>query len=1099
MSITSLALALSSTALAAEVSPNWFRNPALSPDGKTIVFTHGGDLYSVPAEGGRAVPLTLHEADDTAPVWSPDGSRIAFASDRHGNFDIFVMPAAGGPATRLTFHAANDLPSDFTRDGAAVIFESTRLDSAASAFFPSGVLSELYRIPLAGGTPEMLLTTPAIHARYDRDGARLVYEDRKGYESAERKHHRSAVARDIWVMDTRTGEHRMLTDFEGEDRDPHPAADGKTVYFLSERAGDSNIFSMPLAGGQARQLTRFEDHPVRDLTLADNDAMAFSWHGEIYHIAKPGDEPRRVPIEIAVDGRDLDSVRRAERSGASEFAVAPSGKEIAFVIRGEVFVTSTEFGTTRRITTTPEQERSVSFSPDGRKLLYAGERDGSWNLYQTSMTDDGELYFFSATKFEETPLLASEADEFQPLYSPDGKKIAYLHNRHTIKVLDTESGQTVTALPGTMYYSYSDGDHWFRWSPDSEWLAVHFFDRDRIWAGEIGMVKADGSGEPPINLSNSGHDDAAPRWAMDGGAILWSTDRYGEKAHASWGGETDVVAAFLTQDAFDKFRLSKEEYELQKELDEKKKEKEDEKKKDDDSDDADDAESDDGQAGDAKADEEDKPEPVEFEPEGLESRTVRLTRHASDLAGFEMAPDGKKLFYLARFEKGYDLWVQDFQEESTTILAKLDADSATMQMDEKGENIFVLADGAITKVATAGGDRKGVSFAAELEIDGYAERVYQFDHVWRQVKDKFYRKDLHGVDWEFYRAQYEPKLAGVHHGRQMAEVLSELLGELNASHTGGIYRPRPAPGAASTASLGVFLEPTPAGMRIVEILERGPLSKAGLGVEAGMVISAVDGVAVTPAINFPALLDGKAGERVRLTFTPANGEPFDRVVKPISGGEEGQLLYERWTRQRREIVERASGGRVGYAHVRGMDDESFRDFYAEAMGRHFDKEALIVDTRFNGGGWLHDDLVTFLSGKNYVNLFPRNDEDPGREWYGDPMRRWDRPSIVVMSESNYSDAHFFPWSYKALGIGETVGMPVPGTATAVWWERLHTGDIIFGIPQVGTKAPRSEAYLENQQLEPDHEVRITPEQAAAGRDTQLEKAVEVLLRRLGGG
>jgi Tol biopolymer transport system component/C-terminal processing protease CtpA/Prc len=1105
-----------SVALQDGVSPDWFRNPALSPDGKTIVFTHAGDLYSVPIEGGRAIPLTLHEADDTAPVWSPDGRLIAFASDRNGNYDVYVMPAEGGPATRLTFHSADDIPSAFTPDGAGVIFSSSRLGDAGSALFPAGPMSQLYRVDLEGGTPAMLLTSPALRARYDREGSRLVYEDRKGFESELRKHHRSSIARDVWIHDTRSGAHTRLTEFEGEDRDAHFSADGARIYFLSEREGDSNLFVMPAAGGAARRLTSFEHHPVRDLYVAADDRIVFSWHGDLYRLTPRG--PELIPISIAVDGRGLEPARRAERGGATEFAVSPNGKEVAFVLRGEVFVTSTEFGTTRRITTTPEQERSVSFSPDGRTLLYAGERDGSWNLYETKLADEDELYFFSATKFDERPLLATEADEFQPQYSPDGKKVAYLHNRHTLKVLDIESGESVTALDGSWFYSYADGDHWFRWSPEGEWLAVHYYDRNRIWAGEIGLVRADGSSARPVNISNSGYDDNTPAWGMDGGVILWSTDRYGNKAHGSWGGHLDIAAAFLTQDAFDRFRMSKEEYQLNKELEEKRKERE---KKEKDDAEKDDAEKQDGEpappdpdqpagaddadrapeggdAGDDEGEAEDKPEPLKFEPEGLEARTVRLTRHASDLAGAELSPDGKKLYYLAKFEKGYDLWEQDYHEGSTKILAKLGAGSASMRMDPKGENLFVLADGALSKIALPSGERKGISFAAELIVDAHAERRHMFEHVRRQVEDKFYRDDLHGVDWDFYRSQYEAKLPGIHHNRQMSELLSELLGELNASHTGAYYRVPGRPGAASTAALGAFLEPVANGMRIVEIMDRSPLAKAALGIEPGMVITHVDGVEVTPTTNFHALLDAKAGVRVRLALAPAgDGDAIDRVVVPISLGEESQLRYERWVRQRRAIVDELSGGRLGYAHVRSMNDSSFRDFYAEVMGRSFDRKALIVDTRFNGGGWLHDDLVTFLSGKNYVNLYPRNDEDPRRQWAGDPYRRWDRPSIVVMSEGNYSDAHFFPWAYKELGIGETVGMPVPGTATAVWWETLHTGDIVFGIPQVGTKGVGGD-YLENQQLEPDHTARITPEDAAAGRDTQIEKAVEVLLRGLRG-
>ncbi|MBZ0171332.1 MAG: PDZ domain-containing protein, partial [Phycisphaerales bacterium] len=324
-------------------------------------------------------------------------------------------------------------------------------------------------------------------------------------------------------------------------------------------------------------------------------------------------------------------------------------------------------------------------------------------------------------------------------------------------------------------------------------------------------------------------------------------------------------------------------------------------------------------------------------------------------------------------------------------------------------------------------------------------------------------------------------------------------GELNASHTGGRYRPGGSDGDAATAALGALFDNDHHGdgVRIEEILENGPLDKAELGIEAGDVIIAVDGVALTGDMHLYARFDRKDGDRVRLTIRNAANEETDRVVTPISWGAQNQLLYERWTRLRDEIVREASDGRLGYAHVRGMDDASYRAFYEQVMGKHFDKEALIVDTRFNGGGWLHDDLATFLSGKAYVDLYPRNDLAPGKRYHGDPATRWTKPSIVVMSESNYSDAHAFPWVYTELKIGDTVGMPVPGTMTAVWWERLFTGDLIFGIPQVGAKGADGD-YLENKQLEPTHKVNLDPESAAAGIDTQLLKAVEVLLKDLDG-
>ncbi len=1080
-------LLLAMPATAADITPNWFRAPALSPDASTIVFTHGGDLYRVDADGGLATPLTLDDAWDGAPVWSPDGEWIAFASDRHGSRDVFVMPAAGGEATRLTFHSSDDLPSAFDTDGAAVYFYASRIDAPGSSMYPSGRMGELYAVDVDGGTPRQVLTIPAEHARPDESGDRLLYQDRKGYEHSLRKHHVSSVTRDLWLVDLQSGEHTRLTTFGGEDLDPWWVPGEDAFVYLSQRNGDMNVFRQaPDPAADPEQLTFFEHHPVRHLSVARDGTMAFSFHGDLYTM-EPGEDPRRLEVTIRVDRQQPPVTMEQMRRGVTEFAVSPDGQEVAFVSRGEVFVTSVDFSRTKRITDTPEQERSVSFSPDGRVLLYAGERDGSWNVYTTTLADQDEEWFYAATALEEEAVVATDEEEFQPRFSPDGTEIAYLAERTVLKVHDLESRRSRTVMPGRYAYSYSDGDQWFEWSPDGEWLAVQFLSRGRYYADAVGLVKADGS-QDPIDITNSGYANWTPHFAMDGGLVIWATDRYGEKNHGSWGGETDVVGAFLDQETYDRFTMTKEERQLA----EGRKPEKPEENGDDDSE----AASDD--------DEEKETEPVEIDWGGIEDRTVRLTIHSSDLGGFAMTPDGRALVYLAEFEDGHDLWIHDFVEESTKLEVKLGADRASMQMTPDGKAVFVLADGKIQKIGlktgdegTSAGEKDMVSFDPEMNVRPDAERAYLFEHVWRQVQQKFYDPDLHGVDWEFYREQYEPKLAGIRHNRDFAEVLSEILGELNASHTGGRYFGGPDD-PERTASLGVYYdrEYDGDGMRIAEILPRGPLAEAELGIEAGMVITAVDGVELTDEVNFHRLLNNKAGERVRLRFDPPSGDDFERVVEPIGRGAESRMRYDRWVQQRRAQVEELSDGRIGYVHVQGMNDRSFRVAYAEVMGRNFDKEAIVVDTRFNGGGWLHDDLVVLLGGEAYVDFMPRNQAVPGQRFHGEPGKRWWKPSAVVMNEANYSDAHFFPWVYDHLDIGPTVGMPVAGTATAVWWERLHTGDLVFGIPQVGIVELGTTNYLENQQLEPDHRVAITPEQHASGEDPQIAEAVGVLLEEL---
>lgn len=1041
--------------------PLWMRYPAVSPDGDRIAFAYLGDIWIVSSEGGEARQLTRHPARDYRPVWSPDGASIAFASDRFGNFDVYVMPSAGGEADRLTFHSAADEPTAFSPAGDEVLFSSSRLDDVMNIQFPSGVLPELYAVSTSGGTPRQVLTTPAIDAVPEAGGARLVYHDQKGYEDQWRKHHESSIARDVWVYDAASGTHTKLTDFAGEDRTPVWSPDREAVYYLSERSGSFNVWRMALSDpGSAEQVTRHDRHPVRFLTSSTGGDLVYGFDGEIWRLASGASDPVRVPITINTESGTSAVTLERLTEGATEMAVSPDGKEVVFVVRGEVFVTSAGFPTTKRITNTPEQERSVSFSPDGRSILYASERGESWGVYETSIRLEEEKSFSQSTLLTERVVVDTPAEEFQPAYSPDGTEVAYLEERVILKVIPREGGASRVVMSADHNVSYQDGDQWFRWSDDGTHLLVTFAPQG-TYQNDLGLVDAAG-GQDPVNLTVSGYFDGAPRWMSDAQGVYWMSDRLGLKPHNNQGGAGDVFGMFFAQEALDRFDLTKEEREAAEDEEE-------------------------------ESDAEDAPAVRDIELEGIEDRVRRLTIHSSEMADFALTPDLTKLVYLAKFEGGFDLWIQDFVERETKVLAKLNANDqlpVALELSADGETAFVLANQRISRVGLADGAPKPVAFAAEMSLDTPAERAYLFEHIWRQVQKKFYVEDLHGVDWEFYKTAYARFLPHINNDYDFQEMLSELLGELNASHTGARYR-RDAPEGDVTSSLGLFFDRSYEGdgLRIAEIVGKGPLVVSDSRARTGTVLTAIDGESVAGA-NYYGLLNRKAGKTVLLTLRdPASGEEWNERVEPISLRAENQLLYERWVESRRAEVDRLSGGRLGYVHIRGMNDASFRETYSEMLGRNLGKEAVVVDTRFNGGGNLHDQLVTFFSGERYMDWEPR-----GRSMGGEPVAKWQKPTIVLQSESNYSDAHIFPWAYKELGVGELVGMPVPGTGTAVWWETLQTG-MVFGIPQWGVK-DRQGRFLENNQLEPDYLVPNDPESVSQGRDPQLEKAVEVLLTKV---
>jgi tricorn protease len=1081
---TALCLAVVSAAPAAADDPDlWLRYPAISPDGRTVAFSYRGDLWRVPSSGGQAVQLTVHQAHDFMPVWSPDGSKIAFASDRHGDYDIFVMPARGGAATRLTFHSADDYPASFTPDGANVLFSSGRLDAQSMVGYPRrGSQPELYSVALSGGMPRQVLTTPALYAVWNAAGTKMIYSDEKGLENEWRKHDTSSFARDVWVYDAATGQHTRLTEFGADDRQPVWAPGEKAIYYLSERSGSFNVWSLELAdGAQPVQVTHHDTNPVRFLSISNNGDLCYGYDGAIWVRPTGAAESRRVPITIAADSRFNQVELTGVEDNISDFDLSPDGSEIAFVARGEIFVTSTKYGDTRRITNTPEQERSVSFHPDGRSLIYASERGGSWNIYRTNLTDPEEPDFFNATAFVEEPVVVTDLETFQPHFSPDGKEVAYLEERTTLKVLNLATNESRVILPGSSNYSYRDGDQWYQWSPDGKWFLVEYLSPNR-WSSEVGLIASSGDGEL-INLTKSGYEDVVPRWAFKGEAVFWFTDRHGERQQSGWPSKYDVYAAFLTKQAWDRFHLSEAELEQLKA-----KEKD---KKEDDKDAKDkDAEKD------AKKDDEIKlPDPVAFQLDGIEDRTVRMTLHSSRLADAQITPDGEKVLYLAEFEKGYDLWVYEPRKKEVKLLAKLEADDADgLVLDKDGEKAFLLADRKLTSVEIDGGKVKPVKLEAMMDLDAAAERAYLYEHAWRQTREKFYAVDMGGVDWDLYKQTYVRFLPSIDNNRDFCELLSELQGELNASHLGCYYRPRD-PAADATATLAIFPDPgyDGPGIKITEIIEGGPLENAETKVKVGTVIEAINGREIAPGENWYPLFNHKAGDLIRLSLSdPESGAKWQETVKPISQRDETELLYQRWVRGRRAEVDRLSGGRLGYAHIRSMSDSRYREIFEDIFGKAVDKEGIVLDTRFNNGGNLVEALTILLTGETYARAVPR-----GQYLGAEPQHRWNKPSIVVMNEGNYSDAHCFPAAYTALAIGKTVGMQVPGTCTSVWWETLQDRSMNFGIPMVGYLDNDGD-LLENKHLDPDYVVDNDPALEAIGQDQQLATAVEVLLAEIDG-
>lgn len=1043
-------------------SPQWLRYPAISPDGQSIAFALGGQLWLVEAKGGEATPLTSSDFYSTRPVWSPDGKSIAFACKRNGNFDVFVTAIDGGTPRRLTFHSASDLPYAFSADGRTIYFSSTRLGSPETELIGAYRGStQLYTVPADGGAVTMLLPTPALDVAVSPDGQSLVYDNCPVFENEWRKGGVSDGTRDLWLYDFSTGKNRQLTKNRGEDRNGFFAPDGKSIYYLSEQAGGSfNVWQLGLeAGTEPKQITRHQGRPVRFVSLAKDGTLVYAYDGSLWRRDAKGGDARRLDINIRQAPLVSGSFATSANPYVSEIVTRPDGSEVAIVARGEIYAVATGSGRARRITSTPAFEQHVSFSPDGRRLLYCSEREGASELYEVALPE-GRVGFTAPGGLEEKRIVASKVDLLFPAYSPDGQRIAFYENRNSIKVWDREHDTTATALPTGYIYSYIDGDLSYDWSPDGRYLLATV----GSIAGDLDIALCDATGQKaPVNLSQSGYANMNPTFLPDGQSVLWTSDRLGLRSADGTGGQMDLFIAHLTQESYDAFRLARSgtTSPTAKETN-----------------------------GTAKSD-------ATWEPQtdGIAHRITRLT--PSSLAAVLLAkalPGGKDLVLVgvnnAMQLVGYRVGLasESFQQ----IFAKPPSVVAA-SMAPSGDALYGVGPAGIERISLADGSSSQIPLDAPLDYDPRGEMAWLFQHCWQMTKLKFYQPTMHGRDWDALGADYRRYLPGLQQWEDFCDLMGEMAGELNASHMGCSWHHQPAL-ADDTAALGLYMDNAFAGpgVKVKEILVGGPCDLTSKPIAPGSIITELDGVPVLHNEQLSTLLNRKAGKPVELAVAAKPGAtPVRVVVTPISAEAEKDLAVDRWMAHRRAMTEKLSGGRLGYLYLSEMNQENYQRAVDYTFGEGRDKDGLVIDIRYNGGGNLHDQLVTLFTGEVTADFYARDGYHASRI----PKDRWGKPSILVANGSSYSDGSIFPHLYQRLKIGPIVGARVPGTGTAVWWMDLLNGDVKYGIPQLGAK-DQATGWYENSEIVPDLLVFNTPDDVVAGRDAQLEAAIQRMLKDL---
>jgi tricorn protease len=1066
----------------------WLREPAISPDGTKIAFRFEGQIWIVPATGGEARALTPSGVHAASPVWSPDGATIAFTCNRFGPMNIFSVPAEGGQAKRLTFYSMDGKPSGFTPDGKAVLFTSQRLGDANQTFaipyrYQQG--SQLYQVPIAGGRETLVLPNAAFDARFDPEGKRLLYTG-PSIEQAFRKGQTSSAARQIWLHDVASGRHERLLNDVHENRDAVWSPSGD-VYYLGENSGSLNVWRLSLEDRNPIQITHFNGDPVRSLSISRAGDLAFSYGGELYRLRAGAKEPpQRIAVSILRSRFPGESASRS--SLFSDLVLSPNGKEIALVSRGDIFIASMNGKYVKRITHERSEARSPSFSPDGRRLAYAAERDGHWSLYEARIVDAEEKTFSEATRIEEQLVKDGDTDAFLPSYAPDGKHIAYVADRESVRVLDLATKNDVEILPKGQNYSYEDGSWWLSWSPDSKWIALPVEPTQQL--SNVAVAPTDGS-RPATRVKPSGEYQDSAEWSRDGSFLIFETNADGLRWMVGKRSDADIEAVFASRKARDAFekKLRLPVYGDQP------------------------AGSDDGEpraaqgekeapAGEAgKARPGTARETFSFEPEGVEERSIRLSQESADLVYYGLLSDGVSVLSVEQSPNpqgdGLTLTgvVRDLRQGRRKTLFSGQAyerDSPVRMSKDEKKLYFLSREGAIdnvTEIDTAKGTSRTIRVSVDTTRDPAETRKAAFEQLWSLTKKKFYDPKLNGVDWDAARVKYELYLASIVDMRDLAELLSEMAGELDASHTGAYFAGN-VPQAEQAASLGLYYDeryPGP-GMKVAEILPEGPFDSGDSELKAGDILREIDGEAIPDEGGIRRLLRGHIGELVAVTAEHPDGKRFVEKHVAVSLSKEKELATNRWVKRKREYVTAKSCGRLGYVYVSGMDAASYRSTFSEIFGRFQSAEGLIVDIRFNGGGNLHNQLLTLLSGKTYMSVRPLR----GGPSQDEPRDRWTKPSAVIMNAASYSDASIFPQAYRDLKLGPLIGDPVAGTGTAVWWVASNiVPGLVYGIPQLPYRRLDG-TLVENAEIKPDIPVPSNPTAWAKGEDPQLDAAIEAL-------
>ncbi len=979
----------------------YYSDPAISPDGAEIAFTSGGDIWTVPAAGGEAHLLISDPAYDSRPVYSPDRKYLAFNSTRTGNGDIYIFNLKTNELKRLTFDDGNESLSAWSPDGKYVYFSTTSHDISG--------MNDIYRIKATGGTP-----MPVSENRYQNeffatpspDGKTIALTAR-GIAAQQwwRNGSSHLDQSEIWLMkEGKTNPYQKITEGGAKELWPMWSADGSSIYYVSDRNGTQNLW-VKTVSGTPKKLTNFTKGRVLWPTMAqDGKTIVFERDFKIwkYDVASAKTSEVNIVRRGAPAGPGTEHQRYTTQFRGLQ--LSPDGKKVAFVAHGDVFVASAkDGGDALRVTQTGANESQLQWSPGSNTLVYVSDRDDAGHLYQ---------YNFITAK--EVRLTNGEEDDAAPLFSPNGKMLAFVRNGKELRVLNMETHQEKVVAKGYLGRPPFTSTGGVSWSPDGNWLAYGAYGLKSFYNVNVVPV-AGGEAKAVSFLANTFGGDV--NWSADGKYILFNTNQRTENANVA---RIDLVPQRprFREDQFQQMFVEQNtspaspvNLVTSKPSPEKKLNALDTLKKT-------------GVKTVRAASE------VKIVTEGIRQRLNMLPLEVN-VNSLEISKDGNTLLVTASAAGQSNIYTYSLNELATepAVLKQLTATrapKADAQFSPDGKEVFYLEQGRIQSVSIDTKLVKPLAVTAEMDVDFNKEKIEVFEQAWEAQNKGYYDEHFHGANWNTVRREYEPLVAGTSTPEELRRILSLMVGELNSSHSGVSGS---SPLQTATGRLGLYFDrdafENNGKFKITEVI---PLSAADLAgnIHVGDYLTALDDQPLNSNSNLDQLLENKIGRRVALTIGSASGtNPHKITVRPVNQATEKGLLYRAWVQQQRDYVSKISNGRLGYVHLFDMSEQSLNQLYLDLDAENQSKEGVVVDVRNNNGGFVNAYALDVLSRKPYLTMTGRGmPSGPARTQLG--QRTLELPTILVTNQHSLSDAEDFTEGYRAMHLGKVVGEPTGG-------------------------------------------------------------------------